>query len=71
VLARALTAEGVSTTLAQARRDYQGLSLADIDAEAQAKLGRPLAKDWLNGTSATESRRFIENSDPYPTRPTQ
>lgn len=47
VLARALTAEGLPTTLAQSRRDYQGLLLADIDSRAQAKLGRPLAKDWL------------------------
>jgi HAD superfamily hydrolase (TIGR01509 family) len=47
VLARALTAEGLPTTLAQSRRDYQGLLLAEIDSRAQAKLGRPLAKDWL------------------------
>src|SRR5580693_3134019 len=47
VLARALTAEGLPTTLPQSRRDYQGLLLAEIDSRAQAKLGRPLAKDWL------------------------
>jgi HAD superfamily hydrolase (TIGR01509 family) len=47
VLARSLTEQGLPTTLAQARRDYQGLLLADIDSRAQAKLGRPLAKDWL------------------------
>jgi HAD superfamily hydrolase (TIGR01509 family) len=47
VLARALTAEGLPTTLAQARREYQGLLLAEIDSQAQAKLGRPLAKNWL------------------------
>jgi HAD superfamily hydrolase (TIGR01509 family) len=47
VLARALTAQGLPTTLAQSRRDYQGLLLAEIDSRAQAKLGRPLAKDWL------------------------
>lgn len=46
-LARALTEQGLPTTLTQARRDYQGLLLADIDSQAQAKLGRPLAKDWL------------------------
>jgi len=40
VLARALTAEGLPTTLAQSRRDYQGLLLAEIDSRAQAKLGR-------------------------------
>jgi HAD superfamily hydrolase (TIGR01509 family) len=46
-LARSLTEQGLPTTLAQARRDYQGLLLAEIDLRAQAKLGRPLAKDWL------------------------
>jgi HAD superfamily hydrolase (TIGR01509 family) len=47
VLARALTEQGLPTTLAQSRRDYQGLLLADIDSRAEAKLGRPLAEDWL------------------------
>jgi HAD superfamily hydrolase (TIGR01509 family) len=47
VLARALTAEGLPTTLPQSRRDYQGLLLAEIDSRAQAELGRPLAKDWI------------------------
>ncbi len=47
VLARSLTEQGLPTTLTQARHDYQGLLLADIDSRAEAKLGRPLAKDWL------------------------
>src|ERR1700683_473118 len=47
VLARALTEQGLPTTLAQSRRDYQGLLLADIDSRAEAKLGRPLAEDGL------------------------
>ncbi len=47
VLARSLSEQGLPTTLAQARRDYQGLLLADIDSRARAKLGRPLEKDWL------------------------
>jgi HAD superfamily hydrolase (TIGR01509 family) len=47
LLARALTAEGLPTTLAQSRHDYQDLLLAEIDSRAQAKLGRPLAKDWI------------------------
>ncbi|HEY5344380.1 MAG TPA: HAD-IA family hydrolase [Solirubrobacteraceae bacterium] len=47
VLARALTEQGLPTTLAQSRRDYQGLLLAEINSRAQAKLGRPLAKDWI------------------------
>jgi HAD superfamily hydrolase (TIGR01509 family) len=47
VLARSLTEQSLPTTLTEARRDYQGLLLADIDSRAEAKLGRPLAKDWL------------------------
>ncbi len=47
VLARSLTEQGLPTTLTEARRDYQGLLLTDIDSQAQTKLGRPLAKDWL------------------------
>jgi HAD superfamily hydrolase (TIGR01509 family) len=42
VLARLLTAEGLPTTLAQARRDYQGLLLGEVFERAQAKLGRAL-----------------------------
>jgi HAD superfamily hydrolase (TIGR01509 family) len=47
VLARALAAQGLQTTLAQTRRDYQGLLLADILALAQERLGRPLPEGWL------------------------
>jgi HAD superfamily hydrolase (TIGR01509 family) len=47
VLARALTAQGLPTTLAEARRDYQGLRLAEVLTRAQAKLGRALPEGWL------------------------
>lgn len=47
VLARALSSEGLSMTLQQTRRDFQGLLLADIAARAEAKLGRKLPDDWL------------------------
>jgi HAD superfamily hydrolase (TIGR01509 family) len=47
VLARALSAEGLSTTLPEARRAFQGLLLEDIVARAEAKLGRELPEDWL------------------------
>jgi hypothetical protein len=45
VLAEMLSAEGLPTTLAQARRDYQGLLLADVLSRAQEKLGRILPRD--------------------------
>ena len=47
VLARALTAVGLPTTLAQSRREYQGLLLSDIAARAESKLGRPLPEGWV------------------------
>lgn len=47
VLARMLTREGLPTTLGEARRDYQGLLLADIRGRAEAKLGRSLPLGWL------------------------
>jgi HAD superfamily hydrolase (TIGR01509 family) len=47
VLAAMLSAEGLPTTLAQARRDYQGLLLADVLSRAEQKLGRTLPEDWL------------------------
>jgi HAD superfamily hydrolase (TIGR01509 family) len=45
VLARLLTSEGLPTTLAQARRDYQGLLLGEVFERAQEKLGRALPPD--------------------------
>jgi HAD superfamily hydrolase (TIGR01509 family) len=47
ILAQELTAVGLSTTLAEARREYQGLLLAEVVSRAQAKLGRPLPDDFL------------------------
>jgi HAD superfamily hydrolase (TIGR01509 family) len=48
VLARMLSEQGLPTTLAQARQDYQGLLLADVAIKAQEKLGRALPLDWLS-----------------------
>jgi HAD superfamily hydrolase (TIGR01509 family) len=47
VLAQMLTAEGLPTTLAQARRDYQGLLLSEVLAHAQERLGRQLPPGWI------------------------
>jgi HAD superfamily hydrolase (TIGR01509 family) len=47
VLAGMLTEQGLPTTLAQARRDYQGLLLADVAEHARQRLGRALPEDWL------------------------
>ncbi len=47
VLAQMLSAEGLPTTMAEARRDYQGLLLADVLERAQERLGRQLPEGWL------------------------
>lgn len=66
VLARRLTAEGLSTTLAQARRDYQGLLLADIRAAAEAKVGRQLPQDWLALYEHERDEAFRDGLKPVP-----
>jgi HAD superfamily hydrolase (TIGR01509 family) len=66
VLARSLTEQGLPTTLAQARRDYQGLLLADIDSRAQAKLGRPLERDWLERYERDRTEAFRRELRPVP-----
>jgi beta-phosphoglucomutase-like phosphatase (HAD superfamily) len=47
VLARMLTEQGLPMTVTEARREYQGLLLADVLINAEAKLGRPLPENWL------------------------
>jgi HAD superfamily hydrolase (TIGR01509 family) len=66
VLASSLTDQGLPTTLAEARRDYQGLLLADIDSRAQAKLGRPLANDWLERYERDRTEAFHRELRPVP-----
>jgi beta-phosphoglucomutase-like phosphatase (HAD superfamily) len=45
VHAAMLTEQRLPTTLPQARREYQGLLLADVLARAEVKLGRSLRAD--------------------------
>jgi HAD superfamily hydrolase (TIGR01509 family) len=66
VLARALTAEGLPTTLAQARRDYQGFLLADIRSSAEARLGRELPEDWLERYERDRDEAFHRELKPVP-----
>lgn len=66
VLAEMLTAEGLPTTLAEARRDYQGLLLSDVLAGAQEKLGRELPDGWLARYELERERQFRERLNPIP-----
>lgn len=58
VLARSLSEHGLATTTADARREYQGLLLTEIDARARAKLGRPLPEGWLERFERDRAERF-------------
>jgi HAD superfamily hydrolase (TIGR01509 family) len=64
VLARMLTAEGLPTTLAEARGDYQGLLLGEVVASAEMKLGRPLGEDWLDSYEREREQAFRRELQP-------
>jgi HAD superfamily hydrolase (TIGR01509 family) len=64
VLAEMLTAEGLPTTLAQSRRDYQGMLLADIRSRAEGKLGRALPGDWLARYESERDAAFRRELEP-------
>lgn len=54
VLAQMLSEQGLPTTLAQARREYQGLLLGEVATKAEGRIGRALPPGWL---AAYERRR--------------
>ena len=64
VLARMLTEEGLPTTLAEARRDYQGLLLGDVLKSAQGRLPRPLPADWLESYERERGEAFRRELEP-------
>ncbi len=64
VLARMLTHEGLTTTLAEARRDYQGLLLTDVFDLVQQKLNRALAPDWLARYERERAEEFERHLRP-------
>jgi HAD superfamily hydrolase (TIGR01509 family) len=66
VLAQALSAQGLPTTLAEARRDYQGLLLADVLARAQMKLDRSLPEGWLAEFEGDRAAAFQRELEPVP-----
>jgi HAD superfamily hydrolase (TIGR01509 family) len=66
VLARMLSAEGLPKTLAEARRDYQGLLLGDILSSAEAELGRSLPGGWLGLYERTRAEAFRAELQPVP-----
>jgi HAD superfamily hydrolase (TIGR01509 family) len=66
VLAEMLTADGLPTTVTQARRDFQGLLLSEVGERVQEKLGRPLAQDWIAQFERLRGERFRRELQPVP-----
>ncbi|HWX46264.1 MAG TPA: HAD-IA family hydrolase [Solirubrobacteraceae bacterium] len=66
VLARLLSAEGLPTTLGEARRVYQGLLLTEVLASAEAKLGRSLPGGWLARYEQERAAAFRGGLQPVP-----
>lgn len=64
VLARLLSAEGLPTTLTEARRDYQGLLLSEVFDSAEKKLGRSLPEDWLIRYERQRTEAFRQELEP-------
>lgn len=64
VLADMLSAEGLPTTLAQARRDYQGMLLPEVQHKAEQMLGRTLPEGWLARYEHTRAEAFREGLKP-------
>jgi HAD superfamily hydrolase (TIGR01509 family) len=66
VLARMLTDEGLPTTLAEARHNYQGLLLSEVLDRAEARLGRSLDVDWLAQYECERAEEFRRELRPVP-----
>ena len=66
VLARALCAEELPTTLAEARRDYQGLLLSEVVLRAEARLGQALPEGWLASYERDRTAAFRRDLRPVP-----
>lgn len=64
VLAQMLSEEGLPTTLAQSRRAYQGMLLADISTHAERQLGRALPEDWLERYETERDAAFHRELEP-------
>lgn len=66
VLARLLTEEGLPTTLAAARRDYQGLLLTEVFDRAGEKLGHSLSHDLVARFESVRAKAFHRELEPVP-----
>lgn len=66
VLARLLNEIGLPRTLAQTRREYQGLLLDEIVTRTEQALGRPVPPDFLERFQAERADEFRRKLKPVP-----
>jgi HAD superfamily hydrolase (TIGR01509 family) len=66
VLARFLNAVGLTTTVEQTRRSYQGLLLRDVVSGVESRLGRSLPSDWLTRFERERAQAFRRELAPVP-----
>lgn len=66
VLARLLTSSGLPMTLAETRRDYQGLLLDDIITVTERRFGHHLPADFLDRFQAERADEFRQELKPVP-----
>jgi HAD superfamily hydrolase (TIGR01509 family) len=64
VLALLLTAEGLPTTLAEARRDYQGLLLGEVFERAEKRLGKALPEGLSSRFERERAEAFRRELQP-------
>ena len=66
VLARMLGEQGLTMTVAESRRAFQGLLLSDVLLQAQERLGRELPEDWLARFEQLRAEAFHRELEPVP-----
>ncbi len=66
VLASLLTSNGLPMTLAETRRDYQGLLLDEVVTVTERKLGHRLPADFLDRFQAERAEEFRRELKPVP-----
>jgi HAD superfamily hydrolase (TIGR01509 family) len=66
VLAMLLTSSGLPMTLAETRRDYQGLLLDEIVTVTERRFGHQLPADFLDRFQAERAEEFRQELKPVP-----
>jgi len=66
VLAAAISAAGLAIDAEEVHREFEAMRLADIQAQVEARLGRPLEDGWLGDFERRRRAAFEEGLDAIP-----